>query len=110
MEDRLVVHDSFSPRAPRMVTMEPWHEVAFMAADGEHTVDEFVKHMAAQYEGGEPQGLRHQIHGIIGTLVDEGIIGIHDAPKALPPYFAEEYFEKDAELRKQQMQTDGLID
>ena len=110
MEDRLVVHDSFSALAPRMITMEPWHEVTFMAADGEHTVDEFVNHMAAQYEDGEPVGLRQQIHGIIGTLIDEGILRIHDEPQAIRPYFAEEYFEKDAEIRKQQLQADGLID
>ena len=110
MEDRLVVYDSFSASAPRMITMEPWHEVAFMAADGEHTVDEFVKHMAAQYEGGEPNGLRQQIHGVIDTLIDEGILRIHEKPQALPQYFAEEYFAKDAEIRKQQMQADGLID
>ena len=110
MKDRLVAHDSFSASAPRMITMEPWHEVAFMAADGEHTVDEFVRHMASQYEGGEPKGLRQQIHEIVGTLIDEGILRIHDKPQSLPPYFAEEYFEKDAEIRKQQMQADGLID
>lgn len=106
MKDRLVVHDSFSAFAPRMITTEPWHEVAFMAADGEHTIDEFVKHMAAQYEGGEPNGLRQQIYGIIRTLSDEGILRIHETPQALPPYLAEEYFEKDADIRKQQMQSE----
>jgi hypothetical protein len=93
-----------------MITMEPWHEVVFMAADGEHTVDEFVKHMAAQYEGGEPNGLRQQIHSIIRTLIDEGILRIHESLQALPQYFAEEYFAKNAGIRKQQMQADGLID
>lgn len=106
----MVVHDSFSPLAPRMITMEAWHEVAFMAADGEHTVDQFVAHMASQYEDGEPDGLRQQIRQILSTLSDEHVIRIHDDPEPLPPYFAEEYFEKDAEMRKQQMQADGLID
>ncbi|MBX7103580.1 MAG: hypothetical protein K1X57_05840 [Gemmataceae bacterium] len=90
--------------------MEPWYEVVFMAADGEHTVGDFVKHMSAQYEGGEPKGLRQQIHGIIGTLIDEGILRLHGDSQTLPSYFSEEYFEKDAEFRRQQMQADGLID
>ena len=90
--------------------MEPWHEITFIAADGEQTVEEFVKHMAAQYEGDEPDGLREQIHEIIDTLTNEGILRIHDELQTLPPYFAQEYFEKDAEIRKQQMQADDLID
>ncbi|MCA9031866.1 MAG: hypothetical protein KDA66_13715 [Planctomycetaceae bacterium] len=110
LEDRLVVHDSSSPLAPRMITMEPWYEVAFMAADGEHTIDDFVNHMSAQYEGGEPDGLRQQIHEIVSTLIDEGILRIHDESQPLPAYYAEEYFEQDAEVRTQQMQADGLID
>jgi hypothetical protein len=109
MGERLVVHDSFSPKAPRLITMEPWHEVAFMAADGEHTVDEFVRHMGSQYEGGMPPGLREQIHGIINELAGEGILRIHEQPKPLPPYFAEDHFQQPPEVRKAQMEADGLI-
>lgn len=110
LENSLVVHDSYSPKAPRMVTMEPWHEMVFMAADGVHTVGQFVEHMGAQYDGGIPDGLREQIHEIVTVLVGEHIIRVHADPQPLPPYFAEEYFEADAEKRKKQMQDDGLID
>lgn len=110
MEGQLVVHDSFSEHAPRMITMEPWYAVVFMSADGEHTVGDFVIQMAAQYEAGEPAGLREQIHEIMGTLIEEGIIRLHEEPEPLPTYFAEEYFEQDAEIRNQQMQADGLVD
>jgi hypothetical protein len=109
MDQRLIVHDSFSPKAPRMITMEPWHEVAFMAADGEHTVDDFVRHMGSQYEGGIPPGLREQIHGIINELASEGIIRLHPQPKPLPPYFAEQYFQQPPDVRKAQMEADGVI-
>ena len=109
MDQRLVVHDSFSAKAPRMITMEPWHEVAFMAADGEHTVEEFVQHMGSQYEGGIPPGLREQIHDVITALADEGILCVHEEPRPLPPYFAEEYFQQAPEVRKAQMEADGLI-
>jgi hypothetical protein len=110
MHQRLVVHDSFSTKAPRMITMEPWHEVAFMGADGEHTVAEFVRHMGSQYEGGMPRGLREQIHRIISELAREGILCIHEQPKPLPPYFAEEYSRQPPDVRKAQMEADGLID
>ena len=73
-DEHIVVNDSFSPNALRMITMEPWHEVVFMAADGEHTVAEFVRHMSSQYPETVPIGLREQIHGIITTSAAEGIL------------------------------------
>src|SRR5690349_14614299 len=109
MDGRLVVHDSSSPKAPRVITMEPWHEVAFLAADGRHTVEEFVRHMGSHYEGGGPPGLREQIHGIINELVAEGIVRLHAEPTALPPYFADEHFRQPREIRKAQREADGLI-
>jgi len=109
LDGRLLIHDSFSPKAPRMVTMEPWHEVVFMRADGEHTIAEFVAHMGSQYESGTPAGLEAQIHGIINELVNEGLLRLHDERKALPPYFADEYTKIPAEMRKAQMEADGLL-
>lgn len=107
--DHVMVHDSFSPKAPRMITMEPWHQTVFMAADGEHTIGQFVDHMGAQYEGGTPAGLREQIHGLIAVLLDEGIIRLHSEAKPLPPYFATDAFKKDSQVTAAQMRADGLI-
>ena len=109
MGDRLTVNDAFSPKAPRVITMEPWHAVVFMAADGQHSIDEFVRHMGAKYEGGIPAGLRAQIHGIINELAAEGILHIHDVAMPLPPHFAEDHFAQPPEVRKAQMEADGLI-
>jgi hypothetical protein len=109
LDERLVVHDTFSPQAPRMITMEPWHEVVFLSADGEHTIDEFVRHMGSQYEGAPPAGLREQIHEIVQVLVAEGILRIHDHPAPLPPDFAEEFSSQPPEVRKAQMEADGLL-
>jgi hypothetical protein len=106
MGSQLVVVD---PNAPRVITMEPWHETIFSAADGEHTVGQFVTDMAAQYEGGGPAGLRDQIHGLIGVLVSEGIVRLHVEPKRLPPYFAIEASKQDPEILAAQMRADGLI-
>jgi hypothetical protein len=109
MDDRIVVHDSFSSLAPRMITMEPWHEVVYMAADGVHTVGQFIEQMGMQYEGRPPAGLAEQIRDIVGTLIDQGILRTHEQPESLPPYLAEEYFKQPPEVRKAQMETDGRI-
>ncbi len=110
MGEQVVVHDSFSPKAPRMITMEPWHEVVFMAADGEHTVGQFVAQMGAQYSGGTPAGLREQVHEIIAVLVHEGVIRIHPLPQPLPPYFASDSSGQDPQTRAAQMRVDGLLE
>ena len=48
--------------------MEPWHEFAFLAADGQHTVGQFVENMASQFEGGQPASLTEQIQQSISDL------------------------------------------
>jgi hypothetical protein len=89
--------------------MEPWHEVAFMAADGLHTVGEFIEHMGTKYPGGMPPALPSQIRRIINELIGEGLLRLHAEPKQLPPYFAEDHFAQPPEVRKAQMQADGLL-
>ena len=109
MDEHVVVHDSFSKLAPRMITMEPWHEVVFSAADGEHTIAEFVRQLGTQYGARPPKGLHKQVLGIIRVLEAEGIVRVHDAPKPLPPYFAEEFSQQPPAVRKAQMEADGLL-
>jgi hypothetical protein len=108
-KDRLVVHDSRSSKAPRVITMEQWHEIVFSAADGEHTIAELVDNLGTQYEGGAPAGLQAQVCSLVSDLIDEGLVRLHDRPSKLPPYYAEEYFAQPPEVRKLQMQQDGLI-
>lgn len=105
---QVAVNDSFTDRAPRLITMEPWHQVVFLAADGEHTVGEFVQAMGRQYPK-PPAGLREQIHDLVRVLVGEGIVRLHPRSVPLPPYFAEDYFAETPETRAAQMRRDGLI-
>jgi hypothetical protein len=109
MDGHIVAHDSFSPKAPRVITMEPWPEVVFSMADGQHTVGEFIQHMSAQYPDRIPAGLPEQIHQIIRDLVEEGILSLHQAKKPLPAYFAEEISKVPPEVRKALMEEDGLL-
>lgn len=55
MGEQIVVHDSLTNQAPRMITMDPWPQLVFSAADGQHTVGQFVEQLAAQYEGSPPE-------------------------------------------------------
>jgi hypothetical protein len=56
-----------------MITLAPSHQVVFLAADGRHTLDEFVRTMEREYPK-PPNGMREQIHAIVQVLVDEQIV------------------------------------
>jgi hypothetical protein len=80
-----------------------------MAADGQHTVGQFVEQMAMQYEGGPPSGLREQIFQVVSELGGEGIIRFHEREEEMPVYFREDYFSQPPEIWREKMRTDGLI-
>ncbi len=92
-----------------MITMDPWPQLVFAAADGQHTVAQLITHLGTQYEGGAPSGLAEQVEKMVETLVQEGIVRLSDKPVMLPPYYAEDYFAAPPETRAEQMRADGLI-
>ena len=82
-DEQIVVHDAISPNAPRMITMEPWPQLVYLAASGEHIIAELVKKLGAMYDGEAPEGLSDQVIGLIQELEAEMIVEIHDSPKPL---------------------------
>lgn len=76
------------PRSPRVMTMDPWPQMIFLMADGEHTVAQLITHLSSQYQGGAPPGLADQVRDIVLLLEREGVVQLHAQPKLLPPEFA----------------------
>ncbi len=109
LDGELHVHDSFSPRAPRVITMEPWYAAVFHAAEGTLKVSAFVAQLANEYEDGPPPGLRETVHEVVRTLVGEGILRTHEMPAHLPRYFQLQVRETPPSLRAELMRADGLI-
>jgi hypothetical protein len=104
--DQLFVVDRNSPR---VITMDPWPQLVFLAADGEQTVQQFVDRLGASYAGGTPAGLSAQVEGIIAQLVQEGVLETTDRPSPLPYYLAISVSEQDPARAKSQMIADGFI-
>jgi hypothetical protein len=77
------------PSAPRVITMDPWPELVFQMADGQHTIDQLRGHLASQYEKGAPAGLDEQVNSIVRDLERERLIRLHPQPATLPFYLAE---------------------
>lgn len=96
-EEQIVVHDAITPHAPRMITMEPWHQIIYLAANGEHTVAHLVEKLGSMYDGGAPDGLADQVVELIQILESEMVLEVHDSPKELPEEFREDCLAKGKE-------------
>ena len=107
LDGHFVIHDK---HAPRLITLDPWPEIVFDAADGQHTFADLISKLAGEYRGRPPARLADQIRGVAVMLQKEGLIHIHDAPETIPPYYAEEYTAESPEKRIEEMRADGLID
>ena len=106
IQDQVVVVD---PRAPRMITMDPWPQMVFLSSDCQHSVSEFVEAVGREYEGGTPPGLHDQIVSIVNELQAEGIVEIRESTTTLPDYLAHPVSEQDPDRARQQMLEDGFI-
>lgn len=95
---------------PGIVTFDPWPALAFTAADGMHTVAQFIEHLSSQYEGGPPDGLQEQILGLIQQLVDEKVVRLSETPISLPHYLAVPRSEQDLEKSVEMMKQDGFLE
>jgi len=85
MGDKTIAID---PNSPRVITMDPWPELVFGMADGQHTVGELQAHMAGEYKNGPPAGLDEQIVSVVRELEQEHLIRLHDKAVQLPFYLA----------------------
>jgi hypothetical protein len=92
-----------------VITMDPWPKLVFLAADGEHTIEQLIASLSASYESGAPPGLGDQVIAIVNTLVKEGIVELADASSPLPYYLKISITEQDPEKAKELMIRDGYI-
>ncbi len=100
----------FDNNAPRMITMDPWPQLIFLAAKGESTVHEFVYEMASQYgRKPVPEELDLNILELINDLVDDQLIALMDSKKELPYYLDQPIADQDQEKANQLMLWDGFI-
>lgn len=73
--------------APRLVTMDPWPQLIFLAAEGQKTIEEYVYFMAEQYIGKVPAKLDETIIDEIQTLLKERMIVLSETKRRPEPDF-----------------------
>lgn len=76
----------FDPNAPRIITMDPWPQIVFLAANGQKMTHEFVSYLASQYSRNEqiPEELDKTILELIDDLLKEKLIELSDIKIDLP--------------------------
>jgi hypothetical protein len=99
---------AIDPNAPRMITMDPWPELVFQMADGQHTVAQLREHLASQYEKGAPPGLDEQVNSIVRHLEQDRLIRLHSEPVTLPFYLSKPVSEQNPEDARKAMERDGV--
>lgn len=97
------------PQSPRVVTLDPWLEVIFAAADGQHTTHEFIEKIKTQYSDGPPAKLEEQTVQLIDKLQAEGLIRFTDQKTQLPYYLSMPIAQQDKERALAEMKKDGYI-
>jgi len=70
-KEAIVVTD---PYGPRLITMDPWPQLVFIAANGQMTVSEYVYYMANKYTSEIPENVDRTIIDEITKLMGYRII------------------------------------
>ena len=72
------------PAQPRIITLDPWPQQVFIAAEGKMTIRGYVDYMADKYNGEIPEHLDTTIINQIDSLMKEGIIKLSDIAVEVP--------------------------
>ncbi len=107
MGEHIVVVD---PKSPKVITLDPWLEVIFAAADGQRTAQQFIEKLKTQYAGGAPVGLEEQTLQLMQKLLAEGLIRLTNQPTHLPYYLSMPVAQQDKERALKEMKKDGYIE
>ncbi len=96
-------------RSPRVITLDPWLEVIYAAADGQRTVQQFIAQLEAQYPNGAPSSLAAQTCQLLAKMEAEGLIRFTDQQTQLPYYLSIPGSQQDKQRALAEMRKDGII-
>jgi hypothetical protein len=89
--------------------LEPWLSLVVSLADGQHTIQQLIEHLAGQYEGTPPRELERTIESVIDRLTETDVIKLADQAVMLPYYLSLPVEKLDMEMAKRFMSDDGYL-
>jgi hypothetical protein len=89
--------------------LEPWLSLVVSLADGQHTIQQLIEHLAGQYEGTSPRELERTIESVMERLTETDVIKLADQAVMLPYYLSLPVEKLDMEMAKRLMADDGYL-
>jgi len=90
----------------RSTPLDGWLGTVISLADGQHTIQELIGYMAAQYPQ-TPDNLEKTLHSVIDRLVDGKMLMLSDKVADLPYYLSSPIEELDLEKARALIKEDG---
>lgn len=87
--------------------MEDWLGIVVSLADGQHTLQQLIDYMAAQYPASAPTELAKTIESVVERLTEGKMIQLSDESVELPYYLSEPIEKLNLEQARQKMHEDG---
>ena len=92
-----------------LTTLDPWMSRIVLLADGQHTLDQLIQHITAQYPDGAPSNLVETIESVITRLTESEVIELTMRPSLLPYYLRLPIDEQDPKEATAMMIKDGFL-
>ena len=92
-----------------LTTLDPWMSRIVLLADGQHTLDQLIQYMTAQYPDGAPSNLVETIDSVVTRLTESEVIELTMRPSLLPYYLRLPIDEQDPKEATAMMIKDGFI-
>ena len=107
-EDKVSLLDA-NDLSAKTSPLEPWLGLVISLADGQHTLQQLIEHLAGQYEGMPPRELERTIESVIERLTETDVIKLADQAVTLPYYLSLPAEKLDMEMAKRFMTDDGYF-
>lgn len=92
-----------------ITAIDPWMGMVVSLADGQHSIDQLIQHMTAQYSDNAPDNLIETIESVITRLIESDAIELTARPSLLPYYLRLPLDEQDPKQATKVMIEDGFI-
>jgi hypothetical protein len=107
-EDKVSLLDA-NDLSAKTSPLEPWLGLVVSLADGQHTLQQLIEHLAGQYEGTPPAELERTVESVIERLTETDVIKLADQAVMLPYYLSLPAEKLDMEMAKRFMTDDGHL-
>ncbi|MEA2094366.1 MAG: hypothetical protein U9P11_07370 [Pseudomonadota bacterium] len=107
-EDKVSLLDA-NDLSAKTSPLEPWLGLVVSLADGQHTLQQLIEHLAGQYGGAPPRELERTIESVIERLTETDVIKLADQAVTLPYYLSLPAEKLDMEMAKRLMTDDGYL-